>query len=125
MKREEKRACSISTLIYNSIGFFVVFFAAIIFQVLYIEDDKQEEWVLDWTSDNDKQDRKDFVVTFSLIACIIALVLFIVSTLDKRVLCRVIPCADVKIPTEVNRIGTMIMQALSVGLAAVMVMNQI
>ena len=124
MKREEKRVCSNSTLIYNAIGFTLCITAAIVFQVLFIEDDKKEEWVIDWTSDNKSQDRYDFIVTFSLIGCIIAFTLFVISSLDKRVLCRVIPCAEVNIPTEVIRVGTMIMQAFSIGLATVMVMNQ-
>ena len=85
---------SLSTLIYNALGLVVVFGATLIFQVLFIEEDKKEEWVLDWRSDNDEQDRKKFIEAFSLIGCVIALILFLVSLVSKRVFCRVIKCAN-------------------------------
>lgn len=71
-----------------------------------------------------EQDRRDFIITFSYIGCIIALIVFIISSLTKRIICRVIPSASLDIPEEVTRIANIIMQAFSVGLATVLVLNQ-
>lgn len=54
MKSEEKRICSTMTIIINTLGFALVIGAALVFQILYIDTgDKNEEVVINWTSDND------------------------------------------------------------------------
>ena len=122
-KRKEQIMCSNSTLIYNALGFAVVLVAAVVFQVLFIEDDDGLQIVLDWTKDAG-QDRRDFITTFSYLGVGISVVVFIVGQLSKRVICRVIPGVAINLPAEVTRIAIVLMQALSVGCATVIVVNQ-
>lgn len=39
-------------------------------------------------------------------------------------ICRVIPSAAIDLPTEINRVGVVILQFLGVGIAAIIVLNQ-
>jgi len=108
-------------MIYNALGLALVLLSAIVFQIIFSDSgDNKVEIVLDWDVE---KDRRNFVVTFSYIGCAIALLIFVISSLSKRVVCRVIPCASLAIPEEVTRITNIVMQAFSVGLATVLVLN--
>ena len=80
--------------------------------------------MFDWTNSDLGQDRQSFVTTFSYIGCTLAVVLFIIGSLSKRVICRCIPSLGLQLPSIVTRVGTIIMQAFSVACATVLVLNQ-
>ena len=80
--------------------------------------------MIDWTSDNDVQDRKDLVGLLAYFGCGIAVIIFIVGSLSKKVLCRCIPCANLSLPPIVTQVGTLIAQVIAVMLATVIVLNQ-
>ena len=108
-KRSESQICSIKTIIFNAVHLAVVFAAVIVFQILFLAADDPSQIVLDWTKNVSGQDRRSFIVTFSYIGSGLGLVIFIVSALSKRLLCRCIPSANLKLPSEITRIGTLLM----------------
>ena len=102
----------------------MVLAGAIVFQVLFIEEDDPTKIILDWTSSQGETGRIDIVRTLSFIGCGLAFVFFIVSSLGKRVVCRVIPSLNLNLPSEITRVGVVILQFLSTGIATIIVLNQ-
>jgi len=64
------------------------------------------------------------VEVLTYIGCVLALVIYFLSSLSKKVLCRCIPCANLSMPPIVNQLGILVAQVVAVALATVIVMNQ-
>ena len=110
------------TIVFNVAEFILVLAAAIVFQSMTSSDDKAE-WVGDWSSDGPNQSRKDTVFTLAYVCSTISLLILFVSSLSKRCCLRCIPCINYPIPSVITRVSNHIMQALSIGLATVIVFN--
>jgi len=121
--QREKRSCTIATIILNVTECLFIIAAAVIFQVLFIEGNDPKQIVVNWSSANNTQNRKKLVEVLTYIGCVLALIIYFLSSLSKKVLCRCIPCANISMPPFVNQIGILIAQATAVALATVIVMN--
>ena len=89
------------TIVFNLIEFILILTSAIVFQSLYLEKDDLTKLVIDWSDTEKVQDRRDLVSLLSIIGSIIAIIIFLVSSLSKRVICRCIPSANLNIPAIV------------------------
>lgn len=122
-QKRESQFCARKTLIYNIAGFVLVVFSGQLFWSLF-KDEKDEDGnyiMLDW-SENDRKGT-NAVTTLGYIGCALSTLIFIVSSLSKRVIFRCIPCLSLGVPTEVTRITTLIMQVLAIGIATILVIN--
>ena len=119
----ERRSCSTATIIFNVLNFVVVLAAALIIQIQFLAKDDPTQIVYDWVDENSTQDRKNFVETLAFAGCGLALLIFLISTMSKRVLCRLVPCCSLAVPSVVTRVANLIMQALAIALATVLVLN--
>lgn len=65
------------------------------------------------------------VSTLSIVGCALAALIFVVSSLSKRVIFRCIPSLSLRIPFdyEVTRLASLLMQVLAVGVATILVLN--
>ena len=79
--------------------------------------------MLDYTNSDHEQDRQAFIATFVYVGCGLALALFIIGSLGKRLLCRLVPCMSLDLPSLATRIGILLMQAFSIACATVLVLN--
>ena len=77
--------------------------------MLFIEEeDKLMAFVVDWTSENDKQDRKRTIQMLAYAGCALGVLAFVISILGKKVLCRCIPCTNLSIPGVVTQVITLL-----------------
>lgn len=87
----------------------MVIAAAITFQIVFGDSDDGKEVVIIWTDEQPEQKRKSLIPTLAGIGCGLSAVIFIVSSLSKRVIMRCIPCPSAQVPAEVTRIATYVM----------------
>ena len=49
MKKKERQLCSVKSLIFNGTGFAAILISAILFNILFLDEDKAEMIIYDWT----------------------------------------------------------------------------